>query len=445
VTLTRILVVDDEGSIRRSVRSFLEAHNYEVLEAASDALAGEALKGAGPDSAVILDCRPTGSHALEVLPRLRRIEPAVPIIVFTASESMELAVSALRAGADQILTRPVDLPTLLLVLERLLECHRNRRRQLASRISEAEGRVEPFLGASTKIHRLAEAARRLLTTDAPILIEGETGTGKGALARWLHDHSPRADEPFVEFNCAGRPRKFVETALFGHERRPSSGSRVGLLEIADRGTVLLDELADVDRLVQPKLLTLLDVKRVRRLGDTRNRRVDVRLIAATSHSLLALVQQGTFRSDLHARISTMRLELPPLRERVEDIPLLAGHLLRVRGEELGRRGLELSPDAEAALCAYSWPGNIRELRNVLERAAVLSIRSTLRAADLHFDNQPGPQPDTGPVPTLKELERRHIEQVLKMHGGHVAEAAISLGVPRSTLYQRMKQHGLRVL
>src|SRR5581483_7331573 len=306
--------------------------------------------------------------------------------------------------------------------------------------------VDPFHGTSAAIRELAEQANKVRSAESPVLIQGETGTGKGVLARWLHDNSPRADEAFVDLNCAGLTRDFLETELFGHEKGAFTGagaSKQGLLEVAHRGTAFLDEIGDVDLQVQPKLLKVLEEKKFRRMGEVRDRRVDIRLIAATHHDVARLVRENRFRSDLYFRISTIPLVVPPLRDRAEDIPLLARMLLRSLATDLGRGHLDLSPDAERALQAYSWPGNIRELRNVLERAVLLGDQNLLDAKHLRFDDHSRPDwwPQNSNL-TLQELERWYIEKVLEEERGRVDQAASRLGIPRSSLYQKIKKHSL---
>jgi DNA-binding NtrC family response regulator len=358
-----------------------------------------------------------------------------------------IAVRAVKEGAEHFLTKPVELPSLLVILERLLDTVRTRQKHLARRSQESlEARIDPFLGTSAAIRRLAEEAQQVLPTESPILIQGETGTGKGVLARWLHRHGPRADEAFVDLNCAGLSRELLESELFGHERGAFTGavsSKPGLLEVAHRGTVFLDEIGDVDPQVQPKLLKVLEEQRFRRLGDTRDRQVEIRLIAATHQDLARRVQEKAFRNDLYFRISAIPLVVPALRDRVEDIPLLAARLLEGIDAEVGRGDVKLSAGAEEALQGYPWPGNIRELRNVLERGVLLSRGSVLERQDLRFDAPSGPSAwgDAAHL-TLVKLERRHIERVLQDERGHVERAARRLGVPRSSLYQKLKQYGI---
>ena len=448
--MPKILIVDDEPGIRFGVRDFLENEGLEVDEADSVAAAEKAVREGRPDAVVLDHMLPDGT-ALDLLPRLREIDPSLPIVVLTGHATIDLAVRAVKEGADQFLAKPVELPALLVMVQRLLESQREKRRQVAGRARQAREAVDPFTGSSAAIRGLAEHARKLLASSSPILIEGETGAGKGVLARWLHRNGPRADEPFVDMNCAGLNREFLETELFGHEKGAFTGAanaKLGLLEVAHRGVMFLDEIGDLDPQVQPKLLKVLEEKRFRRLGEVRDRQVDVQLIAASHQNLPQLVQDKRFRSDLYFRISTIPLRVPPLRERAEDIPVLAAHLLQGFATDLGRRGLHLSPGAERALCAYSWPGNVRELRNVLERALLLSGRDILEAGDLRFEGPGAALPAVVAAPeaemrlTLEELEKVHIERVLREMGGRVTEASLRLGIPRSTLYQKIKKYGI---
>jgi DNA-binding NtrC family response regulator len=443
----KILIVDDEPGIRFGVRDFLESDGLEVEEADSVAAGERAVRETHPD-AVILDHMLPDGTALDLLPRLRELDPSLPVVVLTGHASIDLAVRAVKEGADQFLAKPVELPALLVLLRRLLEAQRERRRQIAGRTRQAREAIDPFVGSSAAIRELEEQARRVATSSSPILIEGETGTGKGVLARWLHRSGPRADEPFVDMNCAGLSREFLETELFGHEKGAYTGavsSKPGLLEVAHRGVTFLDEIGDLDPQVQPKLLKVLEEKRFRRLGEVRDRQVDVQLIAATHQDLATLTREKKFRSDLYYRISTLPLRVPTLRERPQDIPVLARGLLDAFAADLGRRGLRLAPDAEAKLVRHPWPGNVRELRNVLERALLLSGRDVLEASDLRLEGPGAGAPERaapGAPMTLEELERVHISRVLEELGGRVAEASHRLGIPRSTLYQKIKKYGL---
>jgi DNA-binding NtrC family response regulator len=445
----RILIVDDEPSVRFGVRDFLESAGYEIEQAESLKTAREALRTLRPDAAVV-DYRLPDGTAMDLLRERRDTDGVnVPLIVLTAYGSIDLAVQAIKEGAEHFLTKPVELPALAVILDRIVQQQRTQQHELARRSRALRDEVDPFAGSSPALARLRADALRIAAANSPVLIQGETGTGKGVLARWLHAQSPRAQDPFVDLNCATLSREFLETELFGHEKGAFTGAvaaKPGLLEVAHRGTLFLDEIGDMDLEVQPKLLKVLEEKRFRRMGDTRDRRVDVRLVVATHHDLAALVRERRFRQDLYFRISTVPLKVPSLRERREGLPRLVRELLDRCAAELGRRQLSLDPEAEAALCAYPWPGNVRELRNVLERAALLTDGSVLTKADLRFDadaSSRAPQ-DTDTRLTLVELEQRHITAVLREEQGHVERAAFRLGIPRSSLYEKIKRYGIIV-
>ncbi|HEU4477993.1 MAG TPA: sigma-54 dependent transcriptional regulator [Pyrinomonadaceae bacterium] len=441
----RILIVDDEPGVRFGIRDFLELQGYEIDEAENCRDAQDLFRSSRPD-VVIADYMMTDGTALDLLPRLKEINPDTPLLILTAHGSIDLAVRAIKEGAEQFLTKPLELPALAMILKRLLENQRNRHKQLASKSRQVRRAIDPFIGESQKIKALAEQARKVLATESPLLILGETGSGKGVLARWLHENSPRAEEAFVDLNCAGLTRELLETELFGHEKgafTSATSSKQGLFEVAHRGTIFLDEIGDVDLQIQPKLLKVLEDKRFRRLGDVRDRQVDVRLIAATHQDLGQLVREKKFRDDLYFRVSTIPLAFPPLRERVEDIPTVAQYLLEKVAADLGRGEVTLEPDSIKTLQSYSWPGNIRELRNVIERAVLLSDQRSIRIKDLHFDGHSGNRSTyLDSSLTLSELEKQHIERVLQEERGRVEKAARRLGIPRSSLYQKLKKYQL---
>ncbi len=440
----RVLLVDDEPAVRFGICDFLRGRGFQAEEAESCRGAEDAFRLSPPDVAVIDYSLPDG-NALELLPRLREMDPAVPIVILTAHGSVDLAVKAIKEGADQFLTKPVQLEALLVILQRLIENQRNRQQQLARRSRLARELRDPFLGSSALIRALGAEAHKVAASDSPVLIQGETGAGKGILARWLHENGPRADDAFVDLNCAGLSREFLETELFGHEKGAFTGAtatKAGLLEVANRGTVFLDEIGDVDLQVQPKLLKVLEEKQFRRLGDVRDRHVDIRLLTATHQNLAELVREKKFRNDLYFRINTILLVVPRLRERPEDIPALAGQILESLAGRYGHARIEMAKDATNALASYSWPGNIRELRNVLERAVLLSGRNLLTRRDLRFEAAEIDTIRDEAGLTLLEVERRHIERVLRLEGGRVEAAAKRLGIPRSSLYQKIKKHGI---
>jgi DNA-binding NtrC family response regulator len=443
----RILVVDDEPGVRFGIRDFLELQGYEIEEADSCRDAQDLFRISRPDIVIADYMLPDGT-ALDLLPRLKEIDSEIPLLVLTAHGSIDLAVRAIKEGAEQFLTKPIELPTLQVILQRLLEKQRNHHKQLASKSRQVRQAIDPFIGTSAAIRTLAAQAKRILTTESPVLILGETGSGKGVLARWLHQNSPRTEEAFVDLNCAGLSRELLETELFGHEKgafTSATASKQGLFEVAHRGTIFLDEVGDVDLQIQPKLLKVLEDKRFRRVGDVRDRQVDVRLIAATHQDIGQLVREKKFRDDLYFRISTIPLAFPPLRERIEDIPTLAEYLLNKLASDLGRGDIELDDDCVKALQAYSWPGNVRELRNVIERAVLLSEQKNIGLKDLHFDGhaQLGASLIDSRL-TLLELEKQHIERVLNEERGRVEKAAKRLGIPRSSLYQKLKKHQIQM-
>jgi DNA-binding NtrC family response regulator len=440
----RILLVEDDPSVRHGTAAFLRANSLEVVEAESYQQGLEAFRACAPE-VVVADYSLPDGNSLDLLAKVKRISEDTPFIILTAHGSIDLAVRAIKEGAEQFLTKPVESKALLVIIRRLLQQQRLRKRQ-AVEARQQPGVPNPFLGGSQAIRALEQQARRMLDWDSPILILGETGAGKGVLARWLHANSPRSEEAFVNLNCAGLTRELLESELFGHERGAFTGAvtaKQGLLEVGHRGIVFLDEIGDMDPAIQPKLLKALEEKTFRRLGDVRDRTVDIRLIASTNLALEEMVRSRTFRDDLYYRISTLTLRIPPLRERPEDIPVLASAILESVCARMGKPLVEILPDAETRLKAYPWPGNIRELANVLERAMILLHGERLGAADLGLEPRPAADvPGEEALLTLRDMECRHIERVLRSTGGNVGEAARILGMAKRTLYDRLKAMGL---
>ena len=351
----KVLVIDDEPGVRFGIRDFLEQQGYEIEEADSCEDAQHLFRTTRPDIVIADYMLPDGT-ALDLLPRLKEIDSDIPLLVLTAHGSIDLAVRAIKEGAEQFLTKPLELPALAVILTRLLQKQRNHHKQLASKTRQIRQAIDPFIGTSSAIRALSDQARKILTTESPVLILGETGSGKGVLAKWLHENSSRADEAFVDLNCAGLSRELLETELFGHEKgafTSATSSKQGLFEVAHRGTIFLDEVGDVDLQIQPKLLKVLEEKRFRRVGDVRDRQVDVRLIAATHQDMGQLVREKKFRDDLYFRISTIPLSFPSLRDRKEDIPTLAQYLLTKVSTDLGRSEVCLDDECVKALQEYS--------------------------------------------------------------------------------------------
>lgn len=449
MTTPRLLLIEDDPVIRFAVRDFMEANGFAVSEAGT-AADGERIFDRERPTVVVTDYKLPDATALDLLPRLRATSATTPIIVLTGHGSVELAVQAMREGADDFLTKPVSLPTLRVVIDRALERQRDKQQRLARQVRRERSPLDPFVGTSAAIQRLRDQAARVAETDRPVLLLGETGSGKGVLTRWLHEQGTRRDEPIVDLNCASLPRELLESELFGYERGAFTGAvttKMGLVELANRGTLFLDEIGDLELSLQPKLLKVVEDQAFRRVGAVKDRQVNVRLIAATHQDLPTLVSEGRFRGDLYFRISTLPLQVPALRDRVEDIAPLARRLLDRLAQDLGSPRIELAADAQRALEAYRWPGNIREMRNVLERAVLLGSRHEVRASDLSFDvrgRAPAAAQSESDTLTLEEVQRRHIIRALELANGRVDVAASRLGVPRSTLYQRLKSMQIAV-
>ncbi len=437
----RILIVEEQ-EVSKGLKEHLLDRSYGVSTVESCVLAEEAWRKDRPDLAVIGADLRDGSIP-RLLPRLRAMDSSIPVIVLASYSSIGFAAEAVRLGAEQFLTKPVEPAILGMAIERSLENRRNQRLRLAEIARSNRRSLDPFAGKSGAIKVLQDLARRAAVADSPVLIQGETGTGKGVLARWLHQNGPRASEPFVELNCA-RSRALLEAEMFGDERAslPSvPGGNPSALEMAHRGTLFLDAIDNFDPLMQPKLLRLLREKQFRRLGGGQDRRVDVRLIGGTHRPLIWLLQQRQFRDESYFRTRTISIGLPPLRQRVEDIPVLAGCILDRLAADLGTASFEISQTALSALQGYAWPGNIRELSIVLERAVLVASDSVLTERDLGFDLLSEQNlSSAGQLRTLEEFERHYIHQILRKEGGHVESAARKLGIPRSSLYHKLKQY-----
>ena len=443
----KVLLIDDDPVILSSISEFLRLEGFAVVQVGSLKSAYKALDSEAPDIAVIDFDLPDGT-ALDFLAGLKSMNLPLKSIVLTGHGSIDLAVKAIKEGADQFLTKPAQFSVLVNAMRTCLQSQQHQRKQLARKMERPRYDKDPFHGTSAVIKNLAREARKIVSTERPILLQGETGTGKGVMAQWIHKNGPRAEETLVDVNCAGLSRDLLESELFGYEKGAftgAAGSKQGLVEAAHKGILFLDELGEMDLMVQPKLLKVLEDSRFRRLGDVRERMVDLQIIAATNRNLMQSVREFKFREDLYFRISTFHLRIPPLRERVEDIPVIANSLLRNLASDLAREQQALSPGAESVLCRYSWPGNIRELRNVLERVALTCDARVIEAQDLALPQRassPMPASDSEPGLTLVDMERQHIARVLHEELGKVAQAALRLGIPRSTLYQKLKVYGI---
>ncbi|RYZ09593.1 MAG: sigma-54-dependent Fis family transcriptional regulator [Myxococcales bacterium] len=430
--------------MRKVLGLYLRRCGFMVLEAESLAEAYHLMGKEAPDLTIVDYQLPDGT-AFDLLGHALQRESGEAVIVLTGLGTIDLAVRAIKSGAEHFLTKPVDLESLEILVRRTLEQQRDRR-QRAFTAAVAASAPMPFLGKSRAVRRLEEMANAAIESDVPVLILGETGAGKGVLARWIHENSSRKAEPFVDLNCAGLSRELAESELFGHQRGAFTGAvnhKPGLFEVAHKGTLFLDELGDLDLSVQPKLLKALEEGQFRRVGELAVRSSDVRLLAATHRHLAAMVKDDRFREDLLFRINTLTLEIPPLRERAEDIHAVALTVLSELSRRRGRAAPTLGEDAAEVLRQYRWPGNVRELRNVLERALLFCKGEVLDRSALRFDRSLQPDRPEEPAQTLDDAERRHIVTVLERAGGKVDDAARVLALSRSSLYAKLKKYGLR--
>ncbi|MDA8432245.1 MAG: sigma-54 dependent transcriptional regulator [Nitrospiraceae bacterium] len=433
-----LLVIEDDENISLSLRVFFESKGYGVMTAELGRQGLDIALKEIPDT-ILLDLRLPDMYGIEILEAIKADYPEISVIVMTGYGEVEEAVRAMKLGAEYYFQKPVDLDQLAVVVEKSLGIKQIRQEAVLRRESPY-----PIVGRSRQtqglIHMIHLLASNPMTT---VLIQGETGTGKELVARNIHALSARAGKPFVDINCAAIPADIVESELFGYESgafTDAKKTKKGLFELADGGTLFLDEIGDMPRSAQAKILRVLESRSLKRLGGTRDIGVDVRVLAATNRDLERLVREGAFREDLFYRLNVIPLTVAPLRERPEDIPLIAAFLLDEIKKGLGRREIGgLAPDAVEQLCAYSWPGNVRELRNAVERAAILSPQGDIPAKCLSLCTE---RPPGGNPLTLTAVEKTHIENVLRLTAGNRTKAAQLLGVARSTLSEKIKAYRL---
>jgi two-component system response regulator FlrC len=440
-----ILVVDDEPAMRLLVTSVLKDEGHDVTAAASGQEALQ-LVAKRHYHLIVTDLKMPGISGLEVLEAVRRDDPETAVILLTAFGSVEGAVEAMRKGAAHYLLKPLANPDeLRLAVRRVLE--ERRVADEAATLRQATEAVFPFakiIADDPKMQAALGLARSVASADSTVLLTGETGTGKELVARLIHNWSPRADQAFVAVNCAALAETLLESELFGHEKGAFTGAvsqRRGRFELAHGGTLFLDEVGEMSPALQAKLLRVLQERTLERVGGTRTVTVDVRVIAATNRDLQEMVSAKAFRDDLYYRLSVFPIHLPPLRERPSDITPLAEHILGQVTRRLGKRIAGFSPDAATALTRYRWPGNIRELQNVIERAAILCRENRIGASLLSLA-PPGAAPLSTAPRTLRELEREAILDALAAHGGNRKKAADQLGIGLRTLYARLREYGV---
>jgi DNA-binding NtrC family response regulator len=446
----RILLIEDEERLRRVVQLHLVAAGYDVDPVGS---AEEAWPRVDRAAVIITDLRLPGEDGLALLARLQSARPGTPVVVMTAFGSVETAVAAMKAGAADFVQKPFSLDHLQAVIEKALEVKALREENQRLR-EELGGRyqIENIIGRSARMQEVFATVLRAAPSRATVLLAGESGVGKDMIARAIHQYSPRKDKPFVKINCTALPENLMESELFGYEKGAFTGAttaKPGKFEQADSGTVFLDEIGDVPPAVQVKLLRILQEREFERLGSNKTRHIDVRVIAATNVDLRAALEQGTFRQDLYYRLNVLPINIPPLRERREDIPYLAEFFVRKHAEDLGSPVTELSLRAIEKLCAYHWPGNVRELENVMERSLVLASGAVLNADDVRLDMAPaatriasaGEIPFLPPGLTLEQFEHALIREGLRRAAGNKSQAARLLGLTRNALRYRLTQMG----
>jgi two-component system response regulator HydG len=445
----KLLLVEDDPEMLLLVSEHLEGEGYAVVGAGRGAEAIGELRS-GEFDVVLTDLRMPGVDGMDVLRTARETQPGVPVILFTAFGSIETAIQAIRQGAYDYVTKPFALEEITLLVGRALE-HRRLRAENISLRQELEGRYrfENLLGKSPAMQAVFALIRQAAPGDASILISGESGTGKELVAKALHYNSPRSERPFVPINCAAIPASLLESELFGHVKGAFTGAvkaRRGLFREAEGGTLFLDEIGDLAPELQAKLLRVIEDRAVRPVGSDEAIPMDLRLMAATNKDLPARIREGSFREDLYYRLAVIPIQLPPLRERREDIPLLAEHFLRRAEAASGKAIRGFTPEAMSALLQHPWPGNVRELENVVERAATLAASAEIPPEALLLDASAAPAPahllaQAARRPTLDELTAEYVSLVLRETGGDKEKAAQILGVSKRTLYRWEKQPG----
>ena len=446
----RILVIDDEGAIRDSLRMILEYEDYQFVGAASGQEGLALVQRERPDL-VMLDIKMPGMDGMEVLRKLHALDETLPVVMISGHGTTATAVDAIRSGATDFLDKPLSSERVIVTLRNALTQSELRSENRELRLA-MESKYE-LVGQSAALRQVLEAVKRAAPTNATVMLLGESGVGKELVARTVHRNSPRAGQRFVQVNCAAIPEELIESELFGHEKGSFTGAaarHLGKFEQAHGGTLFLDEIGDMPPAMQAKLLRLLQEGELERIGGERPIVVNTRVIVATHRDLEALVRKGTFREDLYHRIFVFPITLPPLRERVEDIPLLAEHFASIVAEQNGWKPRTFSPEAIEQLTRYSWPGNVRELRNVVERLLLLTddvvdgatarqILAGRHASAGATSEVSGPLADR-----VSAFEREVLLAELQAHGYNVAETARTLGLERSHFYKKCQQLGIDV-
>jgi DNA-binding NtrC family response regulator len=446
----KIMIIDNEEGLCRMMEAVLMDNGYAVRSFTDPLAAVSAFRPATWDL-VISDIKMPGIDGLEVLQRLKDAEPGIPVIMITAYATVEMSIQALRKGAYDMLTKPFEPDELLYRVKnalnhnQLLAENRELRQELAGKFNFGN-----IIGTSPCLKALLDKVEKVAIRDTSVLITGESGTGKELIAQAIHYNSPRRDKRFVAINCGALPESILESELFGYKKGAFTGAaedRMGLIEAADGGTLFLDEVGNLPMNVQKTLLRFLQEREFLRIGDNKPTRVDVRILSATNSELLAEVERGSFREDLYYRFNVVNLHLPPLRERREDIPLIAAHFIALQNEEFGMRIKGLAPEAARAAAAFAWPGNIRQLKNVIEACMTLEGGETIALGTLAqfievdgFDTGIG---DDDYTSALARFEIEYLRDLLQKHGGNIDEASRVAGMNMATVYRKLKKYGLK--
>ena len=442
----KVLIADDEQSIRESVAEYLRLDGFDTVTAENGLSALRILEGEYFD-VLVTDLKMPGADGIEVLKKLRAMENHIPVIMISAFGDVSDAVEAMKHGAEDYLVKPFEAEELGIRVRRAGE--KQRLRLEVERLRKSGGAGVPLSSGNPEMNRLIRLADKAAPTPSSVLITGESGTGKEVMARYIHGKSERADGPFVAVNVGGIPEALIESELFGHEKGAFTGAdriKSGLFEAAGGGTLFLDEIGEMPTGLQVKLLRALQERIIQRLGSVKQIRLDVRIIAATNRPIEEDVAEGLFREDLFYRLNVVRIHLPPLRERMEDLPELCGFFIDSMNRRMGRRISGINTEALSALRGYSFPGNIRELENLVERAFILSEGDELEPADFSFSPVNllnGVSRSSGLIRgTLKQIEAEAIVEALERWEGRKNRAAAELGIDRKTLFNKIKEYGL---
>ena len=443
----KVLVVDDEAIMRESLRDWLSDAGYQVLVADNGPESLKIIEKEKPRIAIV-DLIMPGMDGIELLKRAKELSPGIAVILITAYASIPTAITAMKEGAYDYIEKPFSPERLEILIDKLVEHQRLVKENISLHQKlEERYRFEDIITKSPKMQPLIELIKVVARSNATLLITGESGTGKELVARAIHSQSHRKGKPFVPVSCAALPESLLESELFGHEKGAFTGAhaqRKGKIEFANEGTLFLDEIGEMSTNIQVHLLRVLEEREFTRVGGNELVKVDVRVLSATNRDMKKAVADGQFREDLYYRLNVVTIDLPPLRERREDIPLLAEHFLRKSAVENQKEGSYLSPEVTDFLLKYQWPGNVRELENTIERAVILAQDPEIELSDLLQKNSPLVNNSASLGRSLKEVERDHIISILNETGTNYTKAAKILGISRATVYSKVKEYGIVV-